>query len=239
MMIKTFISLTFVLIVFNVSALAQNVPTDSGPKLVSGADFQISADDEAAGIDGTIKLAVDIDSSGNVARAETYVAPSWPCTTGLEKRVVAVMREAEKAVTKFRFAPAMKNGKAISARVAIKMTIGREARKPIEPRADSPDLLRRPQTAGFIAAGVVNGRATSLPKPEYPTDAKSAGQTGEVVVQVLLGEDGKVISAQAIEGPPLLQFAARTAACGAKFTPTLLQGKPVKVSGTIHYNFVP
>ncbi|MGI8813659.1 MAG: energy transducer TonB [Pyrinomonadaceae bacterium] len=58
-------------------------------------------------------------------------------------------------------------------------------------------------------------------------------------VQILIGEDGKVMSAQAIDGSPLLQFAARSAACDSKFSPTTLQGDPVKVSGVIVYNFVP
>ena len=54
-------------------------------------------------------------------------------------------------------------------------------------------------------------------------------------VQVLISEDGLIISAQAIDGSPLLQFAARESACGAKFAPTLLAGNPIKVSGVIFY----
>jgi hypothetical protein len=36
-----------------------------------------------------------------------------------------------------------------------------------------------------------------------------------------------------------LRAAAASAARGAKFSPTLLSGQPVKVSGVITYNFVP
>jgi protein TonB len=59
------------------------------------------------------------------------------------------------------------------------------------------------------------------------------------VVQVVIDESGKVISVAAVAGHPLLQGVSVAAAKQAKFTPTLLEGEPVKVTGVIHYNFVP
>lgn len=90
-----------------------------------------------------------------------------------------------------------------------------------------------------IKGGVLNGKAITLPKPIYPPVARSAKASGTVVVQVLVDEDGDVVSAKAISGHPLLQSAAITAARQAKFTPTKVAGKPVKVSGLINYNFAP
>jgi protein TonB len=57
-------------------------------------------------------------------------------------------------------------------------------------------------------------------------------------VQILIDEQGRVISAKATSGNPLLQGAAVQAAYRALFTPTILSGKPVKVTGSITYNFV-
>ena len=57
-------------------------------------------------------------------------------------------------------------------------------------------------------------------------------------MKVIVDEEGKVIAAQAVSGHPLLQAAAVKAAREARFTPTLLDGKPVKVQGVITYNFV-
>jgi len=54
----------------------------------------------------------------------------------------------------------------------------------------------------------------------------------------MVDEEGKVISATAVSGHPLLHASAVRAARQARFTPTLLSGKAVKVSGTINYNFV-
>ena len=88
-----------------------------------------------------------------------------------------------------------------------------------------------------ISGGVLNGKAISLPVPEYPAIAKQAKASGAVAVQVVIDENGSVITAHAVSGHPLLQAAAVAAARQAKFTPTLLMGEPVKVSGVIIYNF--
>ena len=86
---------------------------------------------------------------------------------------------------------------------------------------------------------VLNGRAVSLPKPAYPAIAKAARAGGTVGVQIIIDEEGKVISARTVSGHPLLFATALKAACAARFSPTLLEGKPVKVTGVINYNFVP
>ena len=101
---------------------------------------------------------------------------------------------------------------------------------PPEPKATPP---RAP-----ISGGVLNGKALSLPKPPYPQIAKAAHASGTVVVQVLIDENGNVVSARAVSGHPLLQAVAVAAARGARFSPTKLSGQPVKVTGVIQYNFV-
>jgi TonB family protein len=82
------------------------------------------------------------------------------------------------------------------------------------------------------------GRVIRLPKPTYPAIAAAAHASGEVRVQVMLGHDGTVIAAYALSGHPLLQAASVKAARESLFTPTKLDGKPVKVVGVIVYNFV-
>ena len=53
----------------------------------------------------------------------------------------------------------------------------------------------------------------------------------------MVDEEGNVIKAEAVSGHPLLQSAAVAAAREAKFKPTRLDGKPVKVTGVISYVF--
>ncbi len=100
----------------------------------------------------------------------------------------------------------------------------------------TPAESQRPRAP--ISGGVLNGKAISLPKPVYPPIAKAARASGTVTVQVTIDESGKVISARAVGGHPLLQQSAVQAAYGARFAPTQLSGQPVKITGVITYNFV-
>jgi len=93
-------------------------------------------------------------------------------------------------------------------------------------------------SGGPISGGVMNGKAISLPRPDYPPIARSAHASGTVVVQVIIDESGAVIAAHAVSGHPLLQAVSVAAARQAKFSPTKLCGEPVKVTGVIAYSFV-
>lgn len=88
-----------------------------------------------------------------------------------------------------------------------------------------------------ISGGMLNGKAIDLPKPAYPAAAKAAHASGTVIVQVLIDESGRVFSAHAVSGHPLLHASAEAAAMQARFSPTMLSGRPVKVSGIVTYNF--
>lgn len=88
-----------------------------------------------------------------------------------------------------------------------------------------------------ISGGVVNGKATFLPKPEYPPAARAVRASGAVNVEVMIDTDGNVIEAKAVSGHPLLRQSAVSAARSAKFAPTMLAGKPVKVKGVLVFSF--
>src|SRR5690349_417433 len=90
------------------------------------------------------------------------------------------------------------------------------------------------QKRGPISGGVLNGKAIYLPMPEVPASEAS----GVVLVAVLVDEQGTVVDARAVSGPPNLRGAAVAAARLARFSPTLLMGEPVRVTGTLSYNFV-
>jgi TonB family protein len=103
------------------------------------------------------------------------------------------------------------------------------------PANPSPDSAKMGQ---IVAGGVLNGKVSKKPAPDYPSTAKAARASGTVVVQVTVDETGEVISAEAVSGHPLLRVSSEDAARRAKFAPTTLCGRPVKVSGVITYNFV-
>ena len=112
---------------------------------------------------------------------------------------------------------------------------GAEAKE--EAKSDTPASNTAGQRSP-ISGGVLNAKAITLPKPDYPADARAARATGTVVVQVVVDEYGNVTTAKAISGPPLLQQPSVAAALQAKFAPTTLMGEPVKVTGVLTFNFV-
>lgn len=106
-------------------------------------------------------------------------------------------------------------------------------------RDPEPDIKVPPPIKKVtVSKGVVNGLAVSLPKPTYSAAARAVRASGKVDVQILIDESGRVVSASAVSGHPLLKVEAERAARSARFTPTLLTGVAVKVTGVIVYNFV-
>jgi TonB family protein len=89
-----------------------------------------------------------------------------------------------------------------------------------------------------VVGVVLNGRAISKPAPSYPELAMRARAQGTVIVYITVDEQGRVMKAEAFCGHPLLRESSVQAAMKARFSPTLLSGVPVKVTGVITYNYV-
>lgn len=110
------------------------------------------------------------------------------------------------------------------------------ASDPVEAKVPPP--VAKPQAPKApVSIGVANGKAIHLPKPPYTAAAIAVRAEGEVTVQVTIDEMGKVISAKAVSGHPMLRAGSERAAWNARFTPTTLSKIPVKVTGVIVYRF--
>lgn len=96
--------------------------------------------------------------------------------------------------------------------------------------SEMPKVLRR-------TTGVLESAITKRVKPAYPDEAKKVRMTGLVSVDIIVDEEGKVISAKASSGPPILGDAAVNAVRQWQFKPTTLTGLPAKVIGTIIVRF--
>jgi outer membrane biosynthesis protein TonB len=75
-------------------------------------------------------------------------------------------------------------------------------------------------------------------KPAYPDSAKRSGIEGTINVRVLVGLDGKVLKACALEGPAILMEASEKAAMKSTFAPLLLNDKPRYFERTVVFRFV-
>jgi tetratricopeptide (TPR) repeat protein len=86
---------------------------------------------------------------------------------------------------------------------------------------------------------VLNAKAVKLAQPPYPVAARGSRISGRVYVAVRIDEAGAVVAATPVcGGHPLLNGAGVEAARASKFTPTVVSGSAVKVTGLIVYNFV-
>jgi protein TonB len=73
--------------------------------------------------------------------------------------------------------------------------------------------------------------------PTYPPMARAAHVEGIVIIQAVIGPDGKVQDARVIRSNPLLGAAALDAVRQWEFTPTLLNGIPIAVLMTVTVDF--
>ncbi|MDX6271889.1 MAG: periplasmic protein TonB [Acidobacteriota bacterium] len=110
---------------------------------------------------------------------------------------------------------------------------------PLPPAAPTPTPAPlKPREQIRVSSSVISSKIVTKPAPPYPMLAKQARVQGAVTVEILVDEQGRVVTAQATSGHPLLRMAAQQAAYQARFTPTSISGQPVKVSGVITYNFM-
>jgi TonB family protein len=233
---KTLLLLTITLILFSNAS-----PQDARPKVLSVPEYIIPAEASKAGIDGKVLVLVSVRKDGTVDRVDFWAGPSWPCGSEPKDLITEVRNGVIDAFKKARFSPALKNGDPVDGTTGLSMLIGERYAnlKKISVRnalGTGKDLVN---DASTVRGAVINGKAISLPKPEYPRGFYDDRPRGVVQVEVVIDEKGEVISAGAISGDPRLQKPARKAACLARFSPTLLAGQPVKVSGIVTYNFVP
>jgi TonB family protein len=88
-----------------------------------------------------------------------------------------------------------------------------------------------------VDGGALDAKAVSKPKAVLSEEAKRLKLSGRINVKVIVDENGKVVSAQALNGPAALREAAEAAAREATFAPVTQDGITVRVTGTLTYDF--
>jgi protein TonB len=100
-----------------------------------------------------------------------------------------------------------------------------------------------PPAPGWAPGAVRVGGTVSQPTktkhvaPVYPQIAQSANVQGVVILEAIIGGDGKVQDARVLRSIPLLDQAAVDAVKQWEFTPTMLNGSPVPVIMTVTVQF--
>jgi len=108
--------------------------------------------------------------------------------------------------------------------------------------AQSGDQQPNPSPTPAATDSSASGDSTRLviisaPKPSYPMAAANKGVQGKVWIHLLIAETGDVESTDIISGDPDLARSAQQAMKKWKFKPYIRNGKPVKVSTKMPFDF--
>jgi TonB family protein len=89
-----------------------------------------------------------------------------------------------------------------------------------------------------VGGNILPPKKTKDVRPAYPAIAQSARVQGVVILEAIIGVDGRVQDAKVLRSIPLLDAAAIEAVRQWEFTPTTLNGLPVPVIMTVTVNFM-
>ena len=108
-------------------------------------------------------------------------------------------------------------------------------------RITAPATATRPQAAVPVRVGgnIRVPRKLVDVKPVYPDSMRAAGREGIVSIDAIIGEDGSVTSVRVLSGDvhPDFAISAADAVRQWKFSPTLLNGRPIEVVMTVKVGF--
>lgn len=114
-------------------------------------------------------------------------------------------------------------------------TLGSSESAPIAGLATGAGSL--PTLDAKISQGVTEGKLIRRVEPNYPMQARAQRIAGTVALEVTIAEDGTVRNIKEISGSPVLAAAARSALQGWRYSPFLLNGKPVAIQKQITFVF--
>jgi protein TonB len=173
------------------------------------------AEAQGRGEEGTVVVAGTIDTKGSISEARVVRGIS-----------AALDRAALEAFRTWQFEPATENGQPVDFKysVGIQFTLDR-------PRAGEP----LPYGGDFTPP-----TRQASPMPSYPQAAWVAGVRGDVKLQLVVDDKGRVSDIQVLAGLPHgLTEAAVEAVKGWRFKPAQKDGKTVAVYHQVSLRFTP
>ena len=103
--------------------------------------------------------------------------------------------------------------------------------------ADLPSLSSSPAAlpafGARVSTGVIEASLIRRVNPIYPPEARIQRLAGLVTLDATVAEDGSVHNLKVISGPSLLASAATTAVKQWRYSPSMLDGKPIEVQKRI------
>ena len=212
---------------------------------------------EARSIDatGTVSLVATIDETGRVVEIrkvrEPLVLTPSAATNPTATRIAAeaMVRDAASALRRWTYAPPADGPIAFQVMFSFKPGA--------DPTASQATAIPAVPSGQAAAAASLSGVATpggpnqpvrvggqvkaptqiSKVQPVYPLIAQSARVSGVVILEAVIGVDGRVTDARVLRSIPLLDQAALDAVRQWVYTPTLMNGVPVPIIMTVTVTF--
>jgi protein TonB len=108
---------------------------------------------------------------------------------------------------------------------------------PGQPMADYVPPPPEPRKPMKVGGEIRPPRKIRDVAPQYPVVAQQARIEGTVVLEAVIGTDGRVVGTRILQSVRLLDDAAREAVSQWRFSPTLLNGAPVEVVMNVTVDF--
>lgn len=107
-----------------------------------------------------------------------------------------------------------------------------------KPSVDMAEALKKAETEELGANVVRPQILKGWTQPQYTPAARSANVQGRVIIESIIGENGRIANARILQNLPKgLGLQALEAVCHWRFKPAQMDGKPVKVYYTLSVNF--
>jgi protein TonB len=205
-----------------------------------------------------VTVRVTVNALGRVGEARLYAGPlggSPPATDSYAKAALDAVRQwvfeppADGPISfnvSFVFAPGAEPrliayGGPLGVESAAAGGLVAGAVPPVPPPPPPPPWVRDGVTEAMapvrIGGAIKPPTKTKDVRPVYPPIAQSSHLQGVVILEAVIGSDGRVNRVAVLRSIPLLDQAAMDAVKDWEFTPTLLNGTPVPVSMTTTVNF--
>lgn len=229
---------------------------DPAPPLARGGGPPVSDLAAAAGavrIGGRIKppmqtkkvnpvypLAAQLERVAGMVILEVIIGTDGKVRDGKVMRSVAFLDEAAiEAVRQWEYTPTELDGKL----VPVVMTVTVSFNMDVGVNEPPLTVYAWPAAQGAVRAGlggtVALPRQTKSARPDFPGKARSAGRTGgAVLLELLIGTNGKVTDVRVIRSSPLFDNEALETARKWEFEPTLVNGvaTPVVAPATMIFS---
>jgi periplasmic protein TonB len=232
-------------------------PENPIPRRIFSVPPAYPAEARAVDASALVTMRVTLDASGRIAEIRRMMnplvrvgpgAPSTPAT--LQSVGEGMIQSAAAALSQWQYtAPA--DGP-ISFNVAFNFQPGTETMSTQDSRtpgsagagisalsSPSPPAPPWPAAAGAVRVGgaVKAPTQTRRVNPVYPPEAQTARIQGVVIMEAIIGEDGRVRDTRVLRSIPALDQAALDAVRQWEYTPTLLNGMAVPIVMTVTVQF--